>query len=74
MTLKHNLKNRPKYEELDDVGGMENYGVQAWGARIDEWFEGFEEELQQLKKVKHTDQNFDIYKNKLIDEILGVEP
>jgi len=31
-------------------------------------------ELQQLKKAKHTDQNFDIYKNKLIDEILGAQP
>lgn len=37
QTLKELMQKAPKYEELDDVGGMESYGVQMWGSRVEEW-------------------------------------
>jgi len=48
--LKEALQNRPKYEELDSVGGMESYAVQAWGSRVDVWFEDFEAKFSQLEQ------------------------
>jgi len=56
------LKTRPQYEELDDVGGMESYAVQAWGSRIDEWFSVFEKKFAELrvestkKEIKKNEQ------------------
>jgi hypothetical protein len=43
-----NLNNRPRYEQLDDIGGMQNIAVQAWGSNVDAWFEGFEKRQREL--------------------------
>lgn len=36
------IAKMPMYEDLDDIGGMENIGVQMFGVSLDEWREVLE--------------------------------
>jgi hypothetical protein len=46
------FKDKPRYEELDDIGGMESYGVQAWGSRVEDWIAKLEKKFEELKLQK----------------------
>ena len=61
--MKYNLKN---FEEM-----LENPECNWESVRS--WVVGFEQELRELLKVKHTSAEFDIYRDKLINELLGEE-
>ena len=63
--MKFNLKNRPKFEELE-------YSALTWGKVKEtiEWFEGFEKELREkLRHYEFEGQNWEL--QEILKEILG---
>lgn len=52
------LAKAPKYEQLDNVGGMESYAVQMWGSDVEKWIaeakELFEAGLENPPLEKET--------------------
>ena len=67
--MKFNLKNRPKIDKKK-AKSLELY----MAISIEEWFEGFQKELQQMyKSVDDVKDNEDSGRFFLIQEILGYE-
>jgi hypothetical protein len=44
------LERSPCYEDLDDIGGMENFGVQMWGTKVEKWVAELKELLGDTQK------------------------
>lgn len=58
-------------DEIRSTSSIDEYiALNIWN-RVKIRFEGFEQELRELLKTKHTSHQFDIYKDRLIEEILG---
>jgi len=78
--MKYNLRNRPKYDRVHDVGSPDWYTHH----KDEEWFIGFENELreklasiEQFKKKNEKHRRFHEYPNGMLDmitEVLGVKP
>jgi len=65
--MKHNLKNRPKYIEVDGQG-MITYRIQE----IKDWFEGFEKELREiLRREEKLILDVEPRSIDILEEILG---
>ena len=77
--MKHNLKNRPKIEDVwkNELSGTEdgyNSEAASIAGKMEEWFEGFKKELRQILEECKTTDKYD-YDNETYEscvrEILG---